>query len=77
MGSVLWVEDIDCYYCLLGWKCCGYYYVIFIDGMIEVGCLEELVGVYCKYYNSYSIGICYIGGLDDGGIMLKDIWMEV
>lgn len=71
------MEDTNCHYCLPGRKRRGHYHATFIDGMTEVGCLEEPAGVYRKYYNSYSTGTRHTGGSDDGGIILKDIWMEV
>ena len=42
----------------------GYHYVIDLDGTIEKGRAEELVGAHCKGYNATSIGICYVGGCD-------------
>ena len=75
-GSALRAEDIDRYHRSLGWKCCGYHYVIPTDGTIEAGRPEELVGAHCKHHNSHSIGICYIGGLDDGGTTPKDTRTE-
>ena len=42
----------------------GYHYVIDLDGTIEKGRDEELVGAHCKGHNSTSIGICYVGGCD-------------
>lgn len=75
-GSALRTEDIDRYHRSLGWKCCGYHYVIPTDGMIEAGRPEELVGAHCEHHNSHSIGICYIGGLDDGGTTPKDTRTE-
>lgn len=71
-GQCLATEDIDRYHRSLGWKCCGYHYVIPTDGTIEAGRPEELVGAHCKHHNSHSIGICYIGGLDNGGTTPKD-----
>lgn len=75
-GSALRTGDIDRYHRSLGWKCCGYHYVIPTDGTIEAGRPEELVGAHCKHHNSHSIGICYIGGLDDGGTTPKDTRTE-
>ena len=40
-GSALRAEDIDRYHRSLGWKCCGYHYVIPTDGTIEAGRPEE------------------------------------
>ena len=42
----------------------GYHYVIDLDGTIEKGRAEELVGAHCKGHNATSIGICYVGGCD-------------
>ena len=42
----------------------GYHYVIDLDGTIEKGRGEDLVGAHCKGYNATSIGICYVGGCD-------------
>ena len=42
----------------------GYHYVIDLDGTIEKGREEDLVGAHCKGHNATSIGICYVGGCD-------------
>ena len=42
----------------------GYHYVIDLDGTIEKGRDEDLVGAHCKGHNATSIGICYVGGCD-------------
>lgn len=46
------------------WEDIGYHYVIDLDGTIENGRREDLVGAHCSGHNSTSIGICYIGGCD-------------
>ena len=56
-GSALRMEDIDRYHRSLGWKGCGYHYVIPTDGTIEVGRPEEEKGAHCKNHNSHSIRI--------------------
>lgn len=66
-GCTLRMADIDRYHRSLGWKGCGYHYVIPTDGTIEVGRAEEVVGAHCKNHNKHSIGICYIGGLSADG----------
>lgn len=66
-GSALRLADIDHYHKSLGWKCCGYHYVISADGAIEQGRPEEMVGAHCKSHNRHSIGVCYIGGLAADG----------
>lgn len=66
-GSALRMADIDRYHRSLGWKGCGYHYVIPSDGTIETGRPEEKVGAHCRNHNRHSIGLCYIGGLSEDG----------
>ena len=66
-GSALRLTDIDRYHRSLGWKSCGYHYVISTDGTIEKGRNENEVGAHCKNHNRHSIGVCYIGGLSKDG----------
>lgn len=46
------------------------------DKRMEWFSQAKLVGAHCKNHNSHSIGICYIGGLDDGGTTPKDTRTE-
>lgn len=71
-GSALRMADIDRWHRSLGWKGCGYHYVIPTDGSIERGRPEEIVGAHCRNHNRHSIGVCYIGGLADDGKTPKD-----
>ena len=66
-GSTLRMMDIDRLHRSLGWKGCGYHFVIPTDGTIEIGRPLEQVGAHCKNHNRYSIGVCYIGGLAHDG----------
>ena len=43
---------------------CGYHFVIAQDGSIEKGRVLREMGAHVSGYNSYSIGIVYVGGLD-------------
>lgn len=65
--SVLRMADIDSYHRSLGWKGCGYHYVIPTDGTVETGRDEAEVGAHCRNHNRHSIGVCYIGGLSAEG----------
>lgn len=47
-----------------GWSDIGYHWVIKLDGTIEAGRHEYISGAHAKGYNSKSIGVCYVGGLD-------------
>lgn len=66
--------DIDREHKKRGFKCTGYNYVIDLDGTVEVGRPTSMDGAHCntsglsgKPYNKHSIGICYVGGLDENG----------
>ncbi len=66
-GSALRLADIDRYHRSLGWKGCGYHYVIPTDGTIEKGRPIEEIGAHCRNHNRHSIGVCYVGGLASDG----------
>ena len=71
-GSTLRMADIDRYHRSLGWRGCGYHYVIPIDGTIEQGRREAQVGAHCKNHNAHSIGVGYVGGLAADGKSPQD-----
>ena len=48
-----------------GWSDIGYHYVIYRDGSIHVGRDVNLSGAHCTGHNSHSIGVAYIGGLEN------------
>lgn len=50
-----------------GWRDIGYHYIIRLDGTIERGRPISRAGAHCVGHNAHSIGICYVGGLDDSG----------
>ena len=66
-GQDFGADDIRRWHLQRGFKDIGYHYVIRLDGTIEEGRPEEIVGAHCVNHNSNSIGICYIGGLDRNG----------
>jgi N-acetylmuramoyl-L-alanine amidase len=47
-----------------GFACIGYHYVIKRDGTIERGRPVNTVGAHVEGYNSLSVGICIVGGLN-------------
>lgn len=57
--------DIDRWHRQRGFNGIGYHYVIRLNGEIEKGRDIALAGAHCKGWNERSIGICYIGGLDE------------
>tara|TARA_R110000772_G_scaffold235704_1_gene347367 strand:- start:489 stop:911 length:423 start_codon:yes stop_codon:yes gene_type:complete len=48
-----------------GWSDIGYHFVISLDGEIQEGRPIERTGAHTKGNNFDSIGICYIGGVDN------------
>ena len=75
-GSALRTEDIDRYHRSLGWKCCGYHFFLTQRGEEGGGRREEGVGGHSRPQQHQKRGICYIGGLDDGGTTPKDTRTE-
>lgn len=50
-----------------GWSDIGYHFVIGLDGTVERGRPEHVTGSHVKGFNTGSIGIVYVGGLDVQG----------
>lgn len=73
-GQDVRAADIDKWHKERGFAMIGYNYVIDLDGTVEVGRPLSMDGAHCntaglsgQSYNKHSIGICYIGGLDENG----------
>ncbi len=66
-GSAIRLADIDRHHRSKGWQGCGYHYVIPVDGSVERGRPEEMVGAHCRNHNRHSIGVAYVGGLAKDG----------
>lgn len=73
-GQDIKAADIDRMHKAQGWKQIGYNFVVDLDGTVEYGRSLTVNGAHCNSkdgqggtYNSHSIGICYIGGLDASG----------
>jgi len=64
-GKDLSASDIKKWHLKRGWSDIGYHFVVKLDGSIEEGRPMERQGAHAKGYNKNSIGICYIGGLDE------------
>ena len=52
-----------------GWLDVGYHFIIRRDGTIEEGRPVDVVGSHVKDWNSKSVGVCLVGGIDDKGNM--------
>lgn len=58
-------KDIDKWHRSKGWAEIGYNYVVQLDGSIQEGRSVDKVPAHVQGHNSKSIGIVYVGGLDD------------
>jgi hypothetical protein len=59
--------EIDRWHRALGWLMIGYHFVIRRDGRVETGRPLEAIGSHVQGYNSNSVGICLVGGVDAKG----------
>ena len=50
-----------------GWKDIGYHYIIYLDGSVHVGRPLAEAGAHTLNHNTDSIGIVYVGGIDEAG----------
>lgn len=64
-GQNLTMEQIRKEHRAQGWSDIGYHYVVYRDGTVHQGRDVDVSGAHVSGYNSYSIGIAYVGGLED------------
>lgn len=55
-----------------GWSDIGYHYIVYLDGTIVKGRQDHVQGAHCLKSNKFSLGICYIGGVETDGKTPKD-----
>ena len=64
-SSAITTLDVKAWHIARGFSDIGYHYIIDLDGRLY-HCRPEIEqGAHCKGHNANSIGIAYIGGLDD------------
>lgn len=61
------VREIRQWHVQQGWLDVGYHFVIRRNGTVEDGRPHDVVGSHVKNYNSRSIGICLVGGINAKG----------
>lgn len=61
------VNDVRKWHLGRGYSDIGYHYLIYRDGSVHNGRDVDIIGAHCSAYNSNSIGVCYVGGLDKKG----------
>lgn len=58
-------KEINQWHLARGWKGgCGYHVIIRRDGTREIGRGIDEVGAHVEGYNSHSVGVCLVGGVD-------------
>ena len=60
-------KEINQWHLDRGWDGCGYHYIVRRDGVLEWGRDREKQGAHVSGYNSDSLGVCMVGGIDDDG----------
>lgn len=61
------VETIRMWHKQQGWLDVGYHFIIKRDGTVEEGRPVNVVGSHVKDWNSRSVGVCLVGGVDAKG----------
>ena len=61
------VNDVRRWHQQRGFNDIGYHYLVLVNGTVEVGRPLNETGAHCKGHNAHSIGVCYVGGLNDKG----------
>lgn len=51
-----------------GWNDIGYHYVIRLSGYVQLGRPLEVIGAHVAGFNTGSIGIVYVGGVNGRGV---------
>ncbi|MBC2778645.1 N-acetylmuramoyl-L-alanine amidase [Parasphingopyxis marina] len=63
-GRDVSADDIRALHLENGWDDIGYHYVVRLDGTVESGRPEHVVGAHVYGHNGHSIGVVYVGGID-------------
>ena len=61
------VDDIRRMHKAQGWADIGYHYLVKLDGTIQSGRDVDIIGAHVSGHNANSIGVVYVGGLDNQG----------
>ena len=71
-GQDIDAETIRKWHKQRGWRDIGYHYIVRLDGEVELGRPIDEIGAHVKGHNKTTIGICYIGGVEQDGKTPKD-----
>lgn len=65
-GKDFTAADIDKWHKARGFRKIGYHYVVRLNGSLETGRAESEVGAHTIGLNANSLGVVYVGGLENG-----------
>ena len=71
-GQDISTDEIRGWHKAKGWSDIGYHYIIGLDGTISKGREDNIPGAHCRGHNGNSLGICYIGGVEEDAKTPKD-----
>lgn len=60
-------KEVDAMHRARGFKSIGYHYVIRRNGKVEPGRMQDEVGAHVEGFNSISLGVSLVGGVDASG----------
>lgn len=66
-GQNVTAETVRRWHKARGFNDIGYHYLIRLDGTIEKGRDDAVIGAHAVGNNRDSLGVCYVGGLDANG----------
>ena len=64
-GQPRTVEQIRAQHKAQGWSDIGYHVLVTLDGKAYLGRDMDISGAHAEKHNSHSIGVCYVGGLEN------------
>ena len=59
------LEQIRAQHKAQGWSDIGYHILVTLDGKAHLGRNMDISGAHAEGHNSHSIGVCYVGGLEN------------
>lgn len=71
-GRTHTAADIRAWHKAKGWNDIGYHWVVRLDGTLEMGRKESVIGAHVANHNSTTIGVVYVGGVDKNHLQPKD-----
>lgn len=71
-GNDYTVEQIRQWHLARGFNDIGYHYVVHLDGTVEAGRAEALIGAHVAGHNTGTLGVVYVGGVETDGKTAKD-----